>query len=103
MGGVAKVDDERSDGELVGAINGGDWGAYEVLYFRYRDWVYRLAWRVCGAANDAQDVVQEVFVYLAGKFPGMSLTAEMKTFLYPAVKHTAIAIRTKRRRMVGLG
>jgi RNA polymerase sigma-70 factor (ECF subfamily) len=98
---VAK-DDEISDLELVAAVNRGDWGAFDVLYFRYRDWVYRLAWRFCGDAEDAQDVVQEVFVYLAGKFSGrggLELRAGMMTLLYPAVKHTAIGIRKKRRRM----
>lgn len=95
-------DDPRSDRELVGAINDGDWDAFEILYFRHRDWVYRLAWRFCGDETDAADVVQEVFVYLAGKFPGFALTAGMTTFLYPAVKHTAIGVRKKRRRMKGL-
>ena len=96
-------DDRRGDGELVAAINAGDWSAFEVLYFRYRDWVYRLAWRFSGDEADAQDVVQEVFVYLAKKFPGLELTAGMTTLLYPAVKHTAITLRKKRRRMEMLG
>ncbi|MCL2647791.1 MAG: sigma-70 family RNA polymerase sigma factor [Phycisphaerales bacterium] len=97
------ADDQRSDGELVAAINAGDWTAFEVLYFRHRDWAYRLAWRFSGDEADAQDVVQEVFVYLARKFPGLQLTAGLTTLLYPAVKHTAITLRKKRQRMVGGG
>ena len=49
------------------------------------------------------DTVQDVFVYLARKFPGLELRAGMTTFfLYPAVKHTAPAIRRKRCRISGL-
>ena len=98
-GHVHGKDDQRSDPELVSAVNGGDWAAFDVLYFRYRDWVYRLAWRFCRDETDAHDVVQEVFVYLAGKFRGhLELRAGLTTLLYPAVKHTALAIKRKRRR-----
>jgi RNA polymerase sigma-70 factor, ECF subfamily len=91
--------DKRSDRELVAAVNGGDWGAFDVLYYRHRDWAFRLAWRFCGNETDAQDVVQEVFVYLAGKCrAGLDLRAGMTTLLYPAVKHTALALKGKRGR-----
>jgi len=101
------VGDEKDvpDAELVARVNRGEWGAFDVIYFRYRDWAYRLAWRFCGDAEDAQDAVQEVFVYLAGKFSargGLVLTAGLTTLLYPAVKHTALAIKKKRRRARGL-
>ena len=102
MSAVTRPEDQRSDTELVAAVNAGNWPAFDAIYFRHRDWVYRLGWRFCGDAEDAQDVVQEVFVYLAGKFPGLDLRVGMRTLLYPAVKHTAIAIRKKRRRMKAL-
>ena len=95
--------DEPSDQELVAAVNGGDWGAFDALYYRYRDWTFRLAWRFSGNEVDAQDVVQEVFVYLAGKLRvGLDLRAGMTTLLYPAVKHTALALKQKRGRMRGM-
>ncbi|MFB0555696.1 MAG: RNA polymerase sigma factor [Phycisphaerae bacterium] len=76
-------------------VNEGDPDAFEALYRRYRDWVYRLAWRFTGNQQDALDVLQETFTYLLGKFPGFSLTASMTTFLYPVVKHLSIAARSK--------
>ena len=87
-----------SDQELIELVNEGDPDAFEVLYRRYRDWVYHLAWRFTGNQQDALDVLQETFIYLLGKFPGFSLTASMTTFLYPVVKHLSIAVRTKSRR-----
>jgi RNA polymerase sigma-70 factor (ECF subfamily) len=91
--------DERSDHSLVDAINAGDARAFDALYFRYRDWVVRLATRFTGNADDALDVLQETFAYVFRKFPGFRLTASMTTFLYPVVKNLSIAARRKRTRM----
>jgi len=90
----------KSDRELIKLANKGDPDAFETLYNRYRDWVYRLAWRFTGNQADALDVLQETFVYLLSKFPGFKLTVSMTTFLYPAVKHISTAVRTKRRRFL---
>ena len=86
----------ESDRQLIDAINAGDAAAFETLYHRYRDWVHQLAWRFTGNREDALDVVQETFIYLLGKFPGFTLTASMTTFLYPAVKHTALNLRRRK-------
>jgi len=86
----------QSDRELIDAINAGDADAFERLYRRYRDWVYRLAWRFTANHEDALDVLQETFTYLLRKFPGFALTASMTTFLYPAVKHIALNLRERR-------
>ncbi|MBA7485774.1 ECF RNA polymerase sigma factor SigW [subsurface metagenome] len=88
----------ESDQELIELANKGDPDAFEALYHRYRDWVYRLAWRFTDNTEDALDVVQETFSYLLGKFPGFELTASMTTFLYPVVRHVSLAIRSKSRR-----
>lgn len=86
----------ESDRELIDAINAGDADAFERLYHRYRDWVYRLAWRFTANHEDALDVLQGTFTYLLKKFPGFVLTASMTTFLYPAVKHIALNLRARR-------
>jgi RNA polymerase sigma-70 factor (ECF subfamily) len=85
----------ESDQELIELANKGDPDAFEALYLRYRDWVYRLAWRFTGNRADALDVLQETFTYLLGKFPGFELTAAMTTFLYPVVRHVSFTIRRK--------
>jgi RNA polymerase sigma-70 factor (ECF subfamily) len=90
--------DSRSDLQLIAAINAGDAAAFEVLYFRHRDWVVNLGWRFTGSEDLALDVMQETFLYLLGKFPGFRLTANLKTFLYPAVKNLSIAARRKAQR-----
>ena len=98
---MAEKGDTRSDQQLVTAVNGGDWDAFDALYHRHHDWAFRLAWRFSPDENDAQDAVQEAFIYLAGKFRargGLELRAGLTTLLYPAVKHSALAIKRRRRR-----
>jgi len=87
--------DAPSDQQLVAALNAGDAAAFEALYFRHRDWVVNLAHRFTGSEDLALDVMQETFLYLLKKFPGFRLTANLKTFLYPAVKNLSIAARRK--------
>src|SRR5215213_1182453 len=90
---------DPSDQQLVEALNRGDVRAFDAIYFRYRDWVVRLALRFTGNHDDALDVLQETFAYVFRKFPGFRLTASMTTFLYPVVKNLSFAARRKRTRM----
>src|SRR6266853_1014597 len=67
--------DSRSDLQLIAAIN---------------------------ASEDlALDVMQETFLYFLRKFPGFRLTANLKTFFYPAVKNLSIAARRQAARYQG--
>jgi RNA polymerase sigma-70 factor, ECF subfamily len=84
------------DEELLQRANDGEPEAFEALYRRYRDWVHRLAWRFTGNRQDALDVLQETFLYLLKKLPGLRLTASMTTFLYPVVKHLSLNLRRRR-------
>lgn len=91
--------DARSDQQLVDAANHGDASAFEALYDRYRDWVFNLALRFTRDHALAADVTQETFLYLLRKFPGLTLTAKLTTFLYPVVRHNALAAQRSVRRM----
>ena len=95
----APGNDPRTDLELVAALNRGEDRAFDALYFRYRDWVTRLAMRFTRSADDSLDVMQETFLYVFGKFPGFTLSARMTTFLYPVVRNLSIAARRKKRGM----
>ncbi|MFF4016734.1 RNA polymerase sigma factor [Streptomyces sp. NPDC001843] len=55
---------ERSDGQLLRAVEDGDSRAFELLYRRYEPWlVARLTYR-CPDAGIVDDVVQETFLAL---------------------------------------
>lgn len=89
----------EADEKLIERANKGEAGAFEELYYKYRDWVYRLAYRFCGDRELALDVLQDTFIYFLKRFPGFRLTASMTTFLYPTVKHFALNAKSKKRRL----
>lgn len=93
-------DDPRSDQDLIDAAGAGEARTFDVLYARYRQWVYRLAFRFTGHEEDAWDVHQDAFLYLAGKLPSLRLAASLKTLLYTVVRSLAIKANQKRRRLV---
>lgn len=91
----------QEDAALVIRINQGDYGAFEILYHRHREWVFRMACRLCGCEHLAQDVLQEVFRYLLGKFPDFELRCQLRTFLYPAIRNLSLSSLRGQRRYVG--
>lgn len=91
-----------SDIELIKLANNGDESAMTSLYYRYREWVFGLSFRLCGDKEDAQEILQEVFIYFFNKFPGFELRSSLKTFLYPAIKNTTISIIRKKRKVISI-
>ncbi len=97
--GPSDAPDQRSDLELIGAINRGDQHAFEALYRRHRDWAWRVARRFTRDDTLASDVVQEAFLQLLGRFPGFRLTSKFSTFLYPLVRNLAVTEQRRSRRL----
>jgi RNA polymerase sigma-70 factor (ECF subfamily) len=87
--------DLSSDVDLIAAANRGDEAAFEVLYYRHRDWVVNLAYRWTGDREAALDVLQETFFVLAKKLPGFRLTSKLRTYFYPVIRTLSIAARRK--------
>lgn len=94
------MDNNLPDIELVKLANKGDEEAMNTLYFRYREWVQGLAFRLCGDREDTLEILQEVFIYFFNKFPDFELRSSLKTFLYPVVKNTTISIVRKKRKII---
>lgn len=93
-----RVVEQPTDDELVARANAGDAAAFEALYLRYRDWVTYLAARFTrGDAALALDVMQDVFLQFLRRFPDFELRSQLKTYLYPVVRHTALAMMRKQR------
>lgn len=53
---------DRSDTELIQALQSGDLSALGIVYNRYGEAVYRLALRILSNAQEAEDLTQEVFL-----------------------------------------
>lgn len=71
--------DQSPDDDLVLRARAGDEAAFTILVERYRQQVYRLAFRLLGNAADADDAAQEAFVrayvHLGAYQPGSSFRA----------------------------
>jgi RNA polymerase sigma-70 factor (ECF subfamily) len=71
-----------TDEQLVAAYLEGDQKAFEELVERYKNRIYNLAYRMLGNAEDAYDLVQEVFLLLVRKLPSFRGESRFSTWLY---------------------
>jgi RNA polymerase sigma-70 factor (ECF subfamily) len=94
--------DPRTDVELARALRDGDAAAFDALYDRYHEWVTTLAFRFTRHQEDALDVLQDTFAYLHRKRRDFELRSQMKTFLYPVVKHLSLSRARLARRQAPL-
>lgn len=94
--------EHASDADLLAIVQGRDARAaelaFEALYLRHRDFVFRVARRFAGDDEAAMDAAQEVFAYLLKKLPRLSLTGKLSTYLYPIAKSCGL---DKRRKAIG--
>ncbi len=99
---VKAMDEPRTetDAELLSAVGRGDSHAFDAIYARHRQWVYRLAYRFTGTDADAWDVLQETFLYLARKSANLTLRASLRTLLFRVIQNLSTKANQRRRRLV---
>ena len=89
--------DARTDGELVAAFLAGDGDALAAIYDRFAAGLYDTARAMLGNADDAADVVQDVFCVAAAKLGQLRERDRVKPWLYAIARHEVFR-RSKRRR-----
>jgi RNA polymerase sigma-70 factor (ECF subfamily) len=82
-GGVAP------DGQLAARAGEGDRAAFATLVERHYDFIHRVAYRLTGRRDDAEDVAQEVCVRLGRAMAGYRGGAAFTTWLYAIVLNAA--------------
>jgi len=90
----------RSDGELVALVVSGDGPAFSELFKRHSYVAFRLAMRLCGNANDAEEILQDSFLQVHRKLDSYRGDAKFSTWLYRVVVNTALMHLRERRRHV---
>jgi RNA polymerase sigma-70 factor, ECF subfamily len=80
----------QTDSEVFQALRSGNLSALGVLYERYGETVYRVALRMLGNTQEAEDLTQEVFLYLhrGGKYD--SKRGSLLVFLMTLTRSKAI-------------
>lgn len=94
---VAGRDDPAADSWLVGKARGGNVDAFEVLVRRHRTRVYRIALRILGDPQDAQDVTQDVFIQVWGSLAAFLGGSAFTTWLYRITVNRSLNHRQRRR------
>lgn len=82
--------DQATDEQLLEQAANGDTAAFQNLYERYRDPIFRFAYRLLGSVEAAEDVAHDCFLSLI-KEPGRfdSTRASLRTYLYAAARNQA--------------
>ena len=83
--------DTDTDERLLARAAGGDEAAFQTLYLRYRDSIFRFAYRLIGSGAAAEDVTHDCFLSLIrqpDKFDPNR--ASFRTYLYAAARNQSM-------------
>ena len=83
--------EQATDERLLEQAADGNTAAFQILYERYRDPIFRFAYRMLGSVEAAEDVAHDCFLSLI-KEPGRfdSTRASLRTYLYAAARNQAV-------------
>jgi RNA polymerase sigma-70 factor (ECF subfamily) len=76
----------------------GDKQAFSELFNQYKVMVYRIVCRFLGAAEDADDAVQQIFIELYKSLPGYMGNSKFTTWLYRIAVNVSIQYIRRRKR-----
>ena len=90
---------ELSDSVAVAQARAGDSGAFRVLVERHSRQLFRLAFRMTGHQQDAEDVVQETFLRAYRQLTHFDARSSFGTWLYRIAANCSLdLIRARKRR-----
>lgn len=93
-------DVRAADLELAQRCRQGDAGAFEELYRTHAGRLYNLVFRMAGATDEAEDLLQEVFLHAHRKLGSFRGESSLGTWLYRlAVNHCLDFLRGRQAKM----
>jgi RNA polymerase sigma-70 factor (ECF subfamily) len=95
------MDHAPDDSALMLRYGDGDTGAFELLYSRHKDAVYRYLLRLSGHPETAEDVFQEVWGKIIKARSSYRPTAKFTTFLYRVAHNCFIDHARRNKRHAG--
>ncbi len=86
----SRLPEQTTDEALIERASRGEEAAFLLLYERYRDAIYRFAYRLLGSATRAEDVTHDCFLSLLKRPDRFDPTrASLRTYLYAAARNLA--------------
>lgn len=81
---------DKADKRLAGAIRAGDEDAFEALFFKYYQPLWRFACGYVDSTAIAEDLVQDVYATIWEKREQLETVGNIRSYLYRAVKNQAL-------------
>ncbi len=82
--------DHATDEQLLEQAANGNTAAFQILYERYRDPIFRFAYRLLGSVEAAEDIAHDCFLSLIKEPERFDSTrASLRTYLYAAARNLA--------------
>ena len=81
---------ENNDRVLIQKYLDGDGKAFEVLFNRYRESVFRFILGYCGNYAEAEDLFQELFIKLLRGLENFKGRSSFRTYLYTSARNCCI-------------
>jgi RNA polymerase sigma-70 factor (ECF subfamily) len=93
-------DVRSADLKLAERIRSGDAASFDELYHQHAGRLYNLAYRMAGTANDAEDLLQDIFLLAYRKLGSFRGESSLGTWLYRlAMNHCLDVLRSRQSRM----
>jgi RNA polymerase sigma factor (sigma-70 family) len=88
-----------SDDRLAKQAAAGDIGAFETIFSRYQDDLYRFCVGILREPQDAQDAVQNTMIKAMRALPGERRAMQLKPWLYRIAHNEAVELRRRERQV----
>ena len=92
---------EDSDAAVIERVRAGDTETFQVLVERHSHAVFRLAYRMTGNEQDAEDVVQETFLRAFHRLSQFAGQASFGVWLHRIAANCSLDVLRQRQRRVG--
>lgn len=87
----------QSNGQLMALVRQHDERAFTEIYNRYKGVLFVHAYRMLENAEEAQDVIQDLFTMLWSRRSEIMITGSLSSYLYAAVKNRILDLMAKDR------
>ena len=91
------TDTQQSDEALMLDYQNGNQAAFESLYIRYKDSLYRYFIKQVNDTHQSEELYQEVWIKLINSAKNYQVTAKFKTYLYTVAHNTLIDFYRKKK------
>ena len=86
---------EQAEDRLRAGLAEGREDAFAALYDQFARPLHRVAWSLIGSRQDAEDVVQEVFLGLFRSRETIGKVENFRAYLFSALRHAAARLATR--------